>query len=88
MYRDGKDVEHIGIYWNLGREIREMYLEALRLGERAGLSEEELSRAREVLKVGPLSDIFYTCSILSMILYRQSKAVYLGFPTFSQAGSS
>ena len=86
MYRDGKDVEHIGIYWNLGREIREMYLEALRLGERAGLSEEELSRAREVLKVGPLSDIFYTCSILSMILYRQSKAVYLGFLTFSQAG--
>jgi hypothetical protein len=53
MYRDGKDVEHIGTYWNLGREIREMYLEALRLGERAGLSEEELSRAREVLKVGP-----------------------------------
>ena len=89
MYRDGKDVEHIGIYWNLGREIREMYLEALRLGWTRGfVGIRALQSAGSPQGWALEWHFFIHVPSLSMILYRQSKAVYLGFLTFSQAGSS
>ena len=58
MVKTCKDVEPILKHWNLGREMWPSHLEAVHLGERAGLSEEELSKAREVLKAGLRHDLY------------------------------